>query len=73
MTMTERLDDLDRKILALLQRDGRRSFAEIGREVGLSTPSIKRRVDRLEAAGVIRGYAAVVDAGKLGTAIEAIA
>ena len=71
--MTERLDDLDRKILALLQRDGRRSFAEIGREVGLSTPSIKRRVDRLEAAGVIRGYAAVVDAGKLGTAIEAIA
>ena len=58
----ERLDDLDRKILALLQQDGRRSFADIGREVGLSTPAVKRRVDRLEAAGVIRGYTAIVDA-----------
>src|SRR5215216_5365956 len=69
----ERLSDLDRKILALLQRDGRRSFADIGREVGLSTPAVKRRVDRLEAAGVIRGYAAVVDASKLGLGFEAIA
>ena len=69
----ERLDGLDRKILALLQREGRRSFADIGREVGLSTPAVKRRVDRLEAAGVIRGYAAVVDASKLGLGFEAIA
>ena len=38
MTTMERLGELDRKILALLQRDGRRSFADIGREVGLSTP-----------------------------------
>ena len=69
----ERLGQLDRKILAILQREGRRSFADIGREVGLSTPAIKRRVDRLEAAGVIRGYAAVVDASKLGFGFEAIA
>ena len=60
----ERLDDLDRKIIALLQQEGRRSFADIGREVGLSTPAVKRRVDRLEAAGVIRGYAAIVDVGQ---------
>ena len=69
----ERLGDLDRKILALLQRDGRRSFADIGREVGLSTPAVKRRVDRMEEAGVIRGYAAVVDPSRLGLGFEAIA
>jgi len=69
----ERLTDLDRKIIALPQQEGRRSFADIGREVGLSTPAVKRRVDRLEAAGVIRGYTAIVDVGKLGFGFEAIA
>jgi Lrp/AsnC family transcriptional regulator, leucine-responsive regulatory protein len=69
----ERLGDIDRKILAILQAEGRRSFADIGREVGLSTPAVKRRVDRLEAIGVIRGYAAVLDAAKLGLGFEAIA
>jgi Lrp/AsnC family leucine-responsive transcriptional regulator len=64
---------MDRKILALLQQDGRRPLADIGRAVGLSTPAVKRRVDRLEANGVIRGYAAVVDSSKLGTGFEAIA
>jgi Lrp/AsnC family transcriptional regulator, leucine-responsive regulatory protein len=73
ITTMERLGDLDRKILALLQRDGRRSFADIGREVGLSTPAVKRRVDRMEEAGVIRGYAAVVDPSRLGLGFEAIA
>jgi Lrp/AsnC family transcriptional regulator, leucine-responsive regulatory protein len=73
MTRMERLDDVDRNILALLQRDGRRSFAELGREVGLSTPAVKRRVDRLEASGVIRGYTAVIDPAKLGYGFEAIA
>jgi len=69
----ERLDPTDRKIIALLQADGRRSFADLGREIGLSTPATKRRVDRLEAIGVIRGYAAVIDASKLGFGFEAIA
>jgi Lrp/AsnC family transcriptional regulator, leucine-responsive regulatory protein len=73
MTTIERMDALDRKILARLQADGRRSYAELGRDVGLSTPAVKRRVDRLEAAGVIRGYTAVVDPAMLGTVIEAIA
>jgi Lrp/AsnC family leucine-responsive transcriptional regulator len=67
----ERLSDLDRKILALLQRDGRRSFADIGREVGLSTPAVKRRVDRLHETGVIVGYAAIVDPQALGDRLEA--
>ncbi|ACQ81821.1 transcriptional regulator, AsnC family [Beutenbergia cavernae DSM 12333] len=72
MGTTERLDDADRKILALLRRDGRRSYADIGREIGLSTPTVKRRVDHLESTGVIRGYAAVVDTARLGQGIEAI-
>ena len=66
MATSLRLDELDRKLLALLQQQGRRSFADLGRDVGLSTPAVKRRVDRLEAAGVIRGYAAVVDVTQLG-------
>ena len=71
--MNDRIDAMDRKILALLQQDGRRGFADIGRAVGLSTPAVKRRVDRLEAGGVIRGYAAVIDPSKLGAGFEAIA
>jgi DNA-binding Lrp family transcriptional regulator len=50
------IDQIDRRIIALLRDDARRSFQDIGRRVGLSAPAIKRRVDRLEAAGVIRGY-----------------
>jgi Lrp/AsnC family leucine-responsive transcriptional regulator len=73
MATNERIDGMDRKILALLQQDGRRPLADVGRAVGLSTPAVKRRVDRLEACGVIRGYAAVVDASKLGAGFEAIA
>ena len=73
MTNLARLDEIDRNILALLQRDGRRSFTELGREVGLSTPAVKRRVDRLEASGVIRGYTAVIDPARLGFGFEAIA
>jgi Lrp/AsnC family transcriptional regulator, leucine-responsive regulatory protein len=73
MATSLRIDDLDRKLIALLQQDGRRSFADLGRDVGLSTPAVKRRVDRLEAAGVIRGYAAVIDASRFGSGFEAIA
>ena len=66
------MSDLDRKILSHLQQEGRRSFADIGREVGLSTPAVKRRVDRLERAGIVRGYTAIVDQAALGWALEAI-
>ena len=54
-------DEIDREIVSLLLQDARRSFADIGERVGLSAPAVKRRVDRLEETGVIRGYAAVVD------------
>ncbi|HWS44493.1 MAG TPA: Lrp/AsnC family transcriptional regulator [Acidimicrobiia bacterium] len=64
-------DDLDRQILACLVEDARESFAEIGERVGLSAPAVKRRVDRLRATGVIRGFTAVLDDEAVGTTTEA--
>jgi DNA-binding Lrp family transcriptional regulator len=64
------LDQIDRRIVALLREDARRSFQDIGRRVSLSPPAVKRRVDRLEAAGVIRGYTAVVDPARFGWTTE---
>ena len=66
------LDALDQQIVSLLIADGRRTLADIGREVGLSTPAVKRRVDQLEASGTIRGYTAIVDQTALGWGLEAI-
>lgn len=60
------MDEIDRKIVASLRDNARRSFKDIGSDVGLSAPAVKRRVDKLEAEGVIRGYAAVVDAAAMG-------
>jgi DNA-binding Lrp family transcriptional regulator len=60
------MDDIDRQIVALLQENARRSFQDIGGQVSLSAPAVKRRVDRLEAEGVITGYAASVDPAKFG-------
>jgi DNA-binding Lrp family transcriptional regulator len=65
------LDETDVRILDLLVRDGRRSASEVGRRVGLSPTAAKRRIDRLEAAGVIIGYRAVLDHSRLGSTIEA--
>ena len=65
------MDDVDERIVSLLRGDGRRSYAAIGREVGLSTAAAKRRVERLETTGVIQGYSAMVDRGKLGQQLQA--
>ncbi len=67
-----RLDQIDRQVVALLQEDARRSYDDIGRRVSLSAPAIKRRVDRLRAAGAIRGFTAVVDHATMGAATEAL-
>jgi DNA-binding Lrp family transcriptional regulator len=66
------MDDTDRKIVALLRQNARRSFADIGGQVGLSAPAVKRRVDRLEARGVIRSYAAVIDPAAMGWTTHAV-
>ena len=63
-------DEIDRSILALLTQDARRSFNDIGDHVGLSAPAVKRRVDRLEETGVIRGYTALVDRNVEGQVTE---
>lgn len=65
------LDAVDRRILDLLVADARRSASEIGRLVNLSPAAAKRRIDRLEAQGYIRGYTAVLDPGALGDTLEA--
>jgi DNA-binding Lrp family transcriptional regulator len=65
------LDALDEQIIALLVEDARRTFADIGSRVGLSTAAVKRRVDRLRAQGVISRFSAVLDPGASGPAIDA--
>jgi DNA-binding Lrp family transcriptional regulator len=65
------MDDIDRKIIALLCEDARRSFADIGAAVSLSAPAVKRRVDRLRETKVITGFTAVVRPDALGWTTEA--
>ena len=66
-----RLDDIDRKIIALLTENGRESFAALGLRIGLSTAATKRRVDRLRNEGVIRRFTAEIEPTALGWTIEA--
>jgi DNA-binding Lrp family transcriptional regulator len=66
------MDEIDQKIVALLRQNARRSFQDIGSRVALSAPAVKRRVDRLEADGVIRSYAAVVDPAAMGWHTHAV-
>ncbi len=66
-----RLDPIDQQIIALLQEDARSSYADIGSQVALSAPAVKRRVDRLRSDGVIRGYTALIDPDALGWTTEA--
>ncbi|WP_431906271.1 Lrp/AsnC family transcriptional regulator [Micromonospora carbonacea] len=65
------IDAVDQRIIALLVADARASYADIGSRVSLSAPAVKRRVDRLRAAGVIRGFTAVVDPAAVGWTTEA--
>jgi DNA-binding Lrp family transcriptional regulator len=60
------MDEIDHRIVALLRDNARRSFQDIGERVSLSAPAVKRRVDRLELDGVIRGYSATIDPAALG-------
>ena len=65
------MDAIDHRIVSCLVADARSSYAEIGSEVGLSAPAVKRRVDKLLDAGVLRGFTAVVDPEALGWGTEA--
>ena len=63
------MDAIDRKILAVLQKDASLSVAEIGNRVGLSSTPCWKRIQRLEAEGVIQRRVAVVDQDKLGLGV----
>ena len=65
------LDELDHRLVDLLQRDGRATQLELSRAVGLSQPAVAERIRKLEERGVITGYTARVDASKLGKDITA--
>lgn len=69
--MATRLDSLDRRILILLQEDGRATQQEISRTIGLSQPAVAERIRKLEDRGIIQGYVARVDPAKLGKDITA--
>jgi DNA-binding Lrp family transcriptional regulator len=66
-----RIDELDRQIIALLSEDARLSFRALGTQVGLSAPAVKRRVDRLTAAGAITRFTITVDPRILGWNVQA--
>ena len=55
------MEDLDRRIVDLLRADGRMSYTDLGKAMGLSTSAVHQRVRRLEERGVVKGYAALVD------------
>ena len=68
---TLELDPIDRKVLAILQADCKTSLARIGERVGLSAAALLERIRKLERAGVITGYHAVVDGRRLGLDLTA--
>jgi Lrp/AsnC family transcriptional regulator, leucine-responsive regulatory protein len=65
------LDETDHRLVACLRANARVTLAELANEVSLSSPAVKRRIDRLEERGVITGYTAIVDHGKLGFPLQA--
>lgn len=73
MMETPDLDRIDREILAILEEEGRLSFAELGERVGLSKSPCWKRVQALEEAGIIKGYRASIDHARLGASTLAFA
>ena len=66
------MDAIDRKILALLQEDGRLTVTDLASRVGLSVSPCHRRLRELERSGTIRGYRAIVDADAVGLRFQAL-
>lgn len=65
------LDDVNRRILTALSEDARLSVSEVARRVGMSAPAVRERVNRLEQAGIIRGYRLDVDPAAMGLPVAA--
>jgi len=73
VAFTDDLDAVDRQILALLIEDARRPVAEIAQLVNLTSSPTARRIDRMERMGIITGYTAIVDYGRLESGLEVFA
>ena len=71
MQVNPKISPVDARILDILQREGRRSYAEIGAEIGMTGPSAHERVKKLEARGILRGYMAKVDPAAVGLGVLA--
>jgi Lrp/AsnC family transcriptional regulator, leucine-responsive regulatory protein len=69
--VTRHLDEIDREIIAALNDNGRMTIRDIAKQIGLSSPSIKERILKLEDAGAIKGYTVIVDPKVFGLAIAA--
>lgn len=67
----DRLDEIDARLLTLLQRDGRAKRSRLAEEVGLSVPSVSERLRKLEERGILTGYHATVHAKRLGYDVAA--
>jgi Lrp/AsnC family leucine-responsive transcriptional regulator len=65
------VEEIDRKIVSLLARNGRMSFTELARQAGLSVSAVHQRVRRLEQEGVIKGYAAMFNPEDVGLSLTA--
>ena len=65
------MDRVDEKVIGCLLRNARATLSDIGSEVGLSAPAVKRRIDRLVAGGAIQGFTALIDPDVLGWQTEA--
>ena len=66
------MDAIDKKILELLQDNGRMTVKEITQTISLTAPAVSERIKRLEKDGVIEGYTAIVNPRKMGRAVHAI-
>ena len=66
------IDNVDHKILEILQNTGRDSASHIANEIGMSVPAVSERIHKLEQTGIISGYEAIVDPKKVGLDVAAI-
>lgn len=66
------MDNINKRILSELQRNARISYADLGKKIGLSSPAIAERINKLEEIGIIKRYTAQIDYEKIGFSIRAI-
>jgi Lrp/AsnC family transcriptional regulator, leucine-responsive regulatory protein len=71
-TTEDAIDAVDEQLIGLLRENGRASYAEMARQVGLSSPAVHERVAKLEAAGVITGYRAAIEPTAVGLDVTAL-